>query len=137
MAVLFTNGGKLLALKILAEVYTGQKFILFTNDITLTEATVLGDLTEAAYSGYIRQTPVLDTLGMAGSDGEAVMETVTFICDSEIAEVDVHGWGLIGNYPVTEEPTLIFVEKFSPYLVVSHVDDKVEFDVTFKDRQSA
>ncbi len=90
------NGGKTALLDAQASTVAGYYWALFTSNTTITDATVLSDLTEAAWTGYARQ--LVGSLNVSAiSGGRAVATPVanpTFSNGSGGSQT-FYVWGLV------------------------------------------
>src|ERR1043166_6772375 len=86
------------------------RVVLFKNNLTPDLDTVLGDLTEADFSGYDRVTPTWGAITIAGSNrAKAVGSSCVFAHDGGGTANDVYGYALINP----SSGDLLFIDRLA------------------------
>lgn len=97
MAVMIPNEGQIRALNDIKASTLLCK--LFTNNLTFGVGTVIGDLTEATFSGYAAVTLSFGTVATNGSgQAEMVSATATFTRAVGATSNSVYGWYLVDSF---------------------------------------
>lgn len=77
---------------------TPLKVLLFTNAVTPDRNTVIGDLTEATWSGYSRQTlPALGASTYVSPDAITVAGSDVQFTNSTAGDVTLYGYAVVDN----------------------------------------
>lgn len=134
MAAVFPDTGKKLALDILLAAGRNPKLKLFKNNVAVTDATVLGDLTEANFSGYAaKDLSAIAAASINGSDqGERHSNANNFVHSGGGTANTIYGWYIVID-DLAATPALILCENFPTPLVVAAVPNHVEFDLSILD----
>lgn len=134
MAAVFPDVGKKLALDILLASGRSPKLKLFKNNVTVSVATVLGDLTIADFSGYAdKDLSAMASATINGSDqGEKHSNANDFAHNGGGTGNTIYGW-YITIHDVGGSDALFLCENFPTPLVVSAVPNHVQFDLSILD----
>jgi len=127
MAVLVNDGRKALAEYLTAQ-SGNYKFGLYTNNPGINAGTVMGDLTEATYSGYARQNTTFSPVAING-DGkaEATVSPVTFTHNGGIVSQVINGWFVYD----TNKNKLIWCQPLAAPRSMGASGDEITIDPTF------
>lgn len=93
---MYVNTGKLRVAEALESYHEGLYWALFTSNTTISAATVLADLTEAAWTGYARvQVGELGAAAIVAGKAQKVPDDVPVFENGSGAPVSYYCWGLI------------------------------------------
>jgi hypothetical protein len=107
---MIVNTGKLKLLTYQYPDLEDAEWCLFTDNETITSATVWADLTEAAFSGYSRvAVGPLNTATIVSTRGSTTPVTQPVFTNGSGGSENVYGWALID---VSGSPVLIAAENF-------------------------
>jgi len=108
-AILVKTGRVRLADVALVTIGGNWRLRLFQNNATVDEDTVIGDLTEATFSGYIEATPTFGGAAINGNDNaQADGSSETFTHSGGGTNNTIYGWYLVDN----GSGDLVWAEKY-------------------------
>jgi hypothetical protein len=111
MGVVLPQRAKVQKLRYISGNAFRMKGILWVNNYTPTDTTVLGDLTEATFAGYSQQSISFGTPSIDGSGrGQMVMNPITFTAGSISSPVSVYGVAIV-DYD-SEGAVAMWVQRF-------------------------
>jgi hypothetical protein len=123
MALVAPNEGEAILLDRMLNgwTYAADKLILFTNNATLSEATVYTDLTQPVGGSYTATT-LNAVAGWGVSDGTATYDggsavTITFSADLVNGPWTIYGYAVVNN----ASTEILWVEKFTggPFIIAN------------------
>lgn len=132
MAVIMPKESRNRLAQVLVEYQLATNLLrLYVNDLTPTDTTVVGNVTECSSMWYMARTMSFGTSGSTMSgDGYATIASVTWYGDDWSDPVTVYGWYILNSY----DGKLLLIERFAtPKLMASSSDSitvNVRLDLT-------
>lgn len=121
MTIIFPNSGENLVLEMIVNKTAAQNLVmkLYSNNVTIGDATVAANFTEATFSGYAAKT-LTGASWNAAASGSITYAQQTYACDNDAANESIYG------YFVTQvtSGTLLYAEAFTdgPYTISNNGD---------------
>lgn len=103
--------------------FSGVRCRLYKNSVTISDATVLGDFTEANFSGYSQSTPSFGSASIVSGKGKIIEGSFeTFIHNGGGTSNSVYGYYVVDS----ATPELLWAEAFPSPISVANNGDEID-----------
>jgi len=133
MAIQVPNTAEVALLDEIHAILPTSEVRLFQNNLTISATTVIGDFTEATYSGYAAQTSAWTTPATDGSGRAHTQSDVLQYAHSGGATANT----IYGYYVVSSGGDLLFAEKFASSITMDDSTDAFNLQIDFRLREDS